>query len=100
MLDLVFAPQAFDDLRAARRWYEERREGLGADFEAGVEAILQRALHMPSSFPEVAFGARRAAVRRFPYDIYYRIAERQLVVVLIIHTARDPASAMARLQQH
>jgi hypothetical protein len=37
-------------------------------------------------------------VRRFPYDIYYRITERQLVVVLLFHTARDPESAIARLQ--
>ncbi|HUG24070.1 type II toxin-antitoxin system RelE/ParE family toxin [Piscinibacter sp.] len=100
MPGLVFTPQAFDDLRTARLWYEERRPGLGAAFESAVEALLDRALRMPDSFPEAAYGVRRAAVRRYPYDVYYRVRERQLVVVLVFHTARDPGLAMTRLQQH
>ena len=98
MLRLVFTRSAQGDLRQAIDWYDAQRPGLGAGFESAVEAVLERALHMPHSFPAVMDDFRRAAVRRFPYDIYYRITERQLVVVLVFHTARDPQSAIARLQ--
>ena len=98
MLRLVFTRSAQDDLRQARHWYEEHRPGLGLQFEAAVETVLERAMRMPHSFPSALDDFRRAAVRRFPYDVYYRITERQLVVVLLFHTARDPESAIARLQ--
>ncbi len=34
--ELVLAPEAFDDLRSAYRWYEERRSGLGLAFEHAI----------------------------------------------------------------
>jgi len=98
MLRLVFTRSAQDDLRQASHWYEEQRPGLGLRFEAAVEAVLDRDLRMPHSFPAALVDFRRATVRRFPYDVYYRVTERQLVVVLVFHTARDPESAIARLQ--
>ncbi|HEY0857606.1 MAG TPA: type II toxin-antitoxin system RelE/ParE family toxin [Albitalea sp.] len=99
MRSLAFTPQAVDDLRNARRWYDEQRHGLGLEFESAVEAVLYRALNMPQSFPQALPGVRRAAVRRFPYDAYYRFDDHRLVVVLLFHTAQHPDKAMARLQQ-
>lgn len=100
MLSLAFSPSAIDDLRAARLWYEEHRPGLGMQFQSAVELVLDRASRSPLSFPTALQHFRRAAVRRFPYDIYYRIDEERLIVVLIIHTARHPGAVVARLQQH
>lgn len=100
MRELVLAPEAFDDLRSARRWYEARREGLGAAFEQAVEAVLTRVQRTPDSGREVAPGFRRAIVRRFPYDLYYSFDERRVLVLLIFHTARDPAAILRRLGKH
>lgn len=98
MRELVLTPEAFDDLHSAYRWYEEKRPGLGADFERVVEATLTRIQRMPAGSPEVAPPFRRAVVRRYPYDIYYTFDEQQVLVVLIFHTARDPAASLARLR--
>ncbi len=98
--ELVLAPEAFDDLRTAYRWYEERRRGLGAAFEQAVEAVLTRIQRAPESSPEVAPPFRRAIVRRFPYDRYCTFDDRQVLVVLVFHTARDPAAILRRLGQH
>ena len=32
----------------------------------------------------------RAMVSRFPYSVFYRIEPKQVVVLTILHTARDP----------
>jgi len=100
MRELILTPEAFDDLRAARRWYEERRRGLGAAFELAIEAALVRIQRSPESSPEVAAPFRRAVVRRFPYDVFYEFDDRKVLVVLVFHTARDPETAIARLRKH
>ena len=35
-------PEAEADLAEAKRWYEERRQGLGADFVLCVDEALER----------------------------------------------------------
>lgn len=98
--ELVLAPEAFDDLRSAYRWYEERRSGLGLAFEHAIEAAMSRIQRSFDGHPEVAAPFRRAIVRRFPFDLYYTFDDRQVVVVLIFHTARDPATILRRLGKH
>lgn len=53
---------------------------------------------MPTSFPEVEPPFRRAIVRRYPYDVYYQIDDREIVIVLVFHTAQSPLRALHRLR--
>jgi plasmid stabilization system protein ParE len=100
MRALVLTPEAFDDLRTARRWYEEQHAGLGAAFELAIEATLTRIQRMPTGFPEVAPPLRRAIIRRYPYDVYYEFNDREIVVVLVFHTAQNPARLLQRLRKN
>jgi plasmid stabilization system protein ParE len=97
---LILTPEAFDDIRAARSWYEQRREGLGAAFDLALEATLMRLQRMPEAHPLVAPPFRRAVVRRFPYEVFYRLDADTAVIVLVFHTAQDPTRALSRLRQH
>jgi len=96
---LILTPEAFADIRAARRWYEERRKGLGTAFELALEATLSRLQRMPEAHPLVLPPFRRAVIRRFPYEVFYRDAD-DIVIVMVFHTAQDPARAIERLRQH
>ena len=100
MRTLVLTPEAFNDLRAATRWYEEQRSGLGATFEQAIDAALMRLQRVPLSFPAVAEPFRSAVVKRFPYDIYFSVDDQRVLVVLFIHTARDPKVILERLRRH
>lgn len=100
MRALVFTPEAFDDLRRACHWYDARRAGLGAQLESAVEAALLPALHSPESFPLLEGRFRRVVVRRFPYHAYVTADDRQLTVLLVFHTAQDPAKVFGRLTSH
>ena len=44
----------------------------------------------PDIFARVHGAVRRAVVSRFPYAVFYRIETKRIVVLAIIHTARDP----------
>ena len=100
MHKLVLTPGAFDDLRGATRWYEEKRSGLGATFEQAIDAAPMRLQRVPLSFPAVDDSFRRSIVKRFPYDIYFSFDDQRVLVVLVIHTARDPKAVLERLRRH
>ena len=68
--------------RSAHRFREEFLPAVDATFDA-IERI-------PEMFRRVHGEVRRANVSRFPYAVYYRIDPKSVVVLTVLHTARDP----------
>jgi toxin ParE1/3/4 len=89
-LPLIVNPLAEGDLAAAKAWYDERRPGLGGEFLLCVEDVFERIQRMPESSEKVFQELRLALVRRFPYAVIYRVDERQVTIVAVYHTRRDP----------
>jgi plasmid stabilization system protein ParE len=87
---LVFRRRVGQDLAAAYGWYEGQRAGLGEDFLAEIEESLDTIERFPEMFAQVHGEVRRAMVSRFPYAVFYRIEREQVVVLTVLHTARDP----------
>jgi plasmid stabilization system protein ParE len=77
----------FDD---AFDWYERQRPGLGVDFVAHVQAVLDEIGARPEMFAEVFSDIRRATVRRFPYSVFYKVEPQRVVVLAVFHSRRDP----------
>lgn len=97
MKPLVIEPEAEEDIRSARDWYEAQREGLGEDFTLCLDACFGTVQQQPRSFQKVRKTARRALVHRFPYLVLF-VAQRDAVIVIgVFHTSRDPASWDERL---
>ena len=86
-----FRPQAEDEVLEARRWYEERKPGLGTDFGDAVSDTISRVADNPFEFPLVRGEIRRAVLRRFPYAVYFRTFGDD-IVVLAVHGRQDPRS--------
>ncbi len=93
---MIIRPEAEADLVNARDWYERQREGLGAAFLLCVEEVLDRIDRTPEIYVMVYQDVRRAFTRRFPYAVYYRIANNEVVVLGIFHTRRDPREWQSR----
>jgi plasmid stabilization system protein ParE len=87
---VVIRPEAEADLAEAFAWYEERRAGLGDRFLLSVEATLSAIKRYPESFPVVHRQVRRALLRRFPYGVFYTVAESAIVVFAVFHCGRAP----------
>jgi len=92
---VVFRPRAEDEAVEARRWYESRRVGLGHEFGQATDALITRISENPLVFPLVHGETRRAVLSRFPYAIYFRLAD-DTVVVLAIHGRQDPSRWQGR----
>jgi plasmid stabilization system protein ParE len=93
---VVFRPRAAEEARAARRWYEEQKPGLGARFADALDETLQRIVSSPSAFPLVHGEIRRAVVRQFPYGVYFRAHAHDLVVIAVMHGRRHPRRWQSR----
>jgi hypothetical protein len=89
-LEVVFRPQAEDEVLEVRQWYESKRPGLGQEFHQELNAIIQRIAAGPLVFPRVHGDTRRAMLSRFPYAVHSRVAD-PAVVVLAIHGRQHPS---------
>jgi plasmid stabilization system protein ParE len=97
-------PEAKQELAAAAAWYEERREGLGLELVAEVDAVFAAIARSPSRFPLYSRVApelrvRRAAARRFPYSIAFIELATVVRVIAIAHERRRPGYGAARLKR-
>jgi plasmid stabilization system protein ParE len=89
-LPIVFRMEAQSEFDQAFDWYESKQPGLGIDLLNCVAEALKRIELMPESSVQVFEDIRRAVVHRFPYSVFYRIEESQIVVLAVFHTKRDP----------
>jgi plasmid stabilization system protein ParE len=89
-LPIVFRMEAQSEFDRAFDWYENKQPGLGVDFLNHVAEMLNHVELMPESSAQVFEDIRRAVVHRFPYSVFYRIEESQIVVIAVFHTKRDP----------
>jgi hypothetical protein len=97
-------PEAKKEVAAAAAWYDERREGLGLELIAEVDAVFAAIARSPSRFPlypRVApeLRVRRAAARRFPYSIAFIELATVVRVIAIAHERRRPGYWAARLKR-
>ncbi len=94
---LLVRRQAKADLRRAARWYEQQLLGLGREFVAEVDAVLDRVVENPLQYQAIYRDVRRALPRRFPYGVFYRIEGNDIVVFAIVHLHRDEDTWQDRL---
>ena len=85
------------EVEAAFEWYEHEQPGLGFEFLDELRATYQRILDSPLGYQHLRAGIRRALTHRFPYAIYYSFEGVAIVMLAVLHTARDPAEWQERI---
>jgi plasmid stabilization system protein ParE len=95
-LELTVRPEAEADALEAFRWYNEQVPGLGQEFLGELDRVMASIQANPQIHGKVHREMRRALVRRFPYGVFYSVTSDRIVVVAILHTARDPRMAPTR----
>lgn len=93
----IVRPAAAADIDDAFLWYEGQRRGLGYEFLAAANTLMDAVAEHPLRYPIVRRGARRALLRRFPYAIYFRVYEDVIVVIACMHGRRSPRRWRARM---
>ena len=94
---LAIRPEAEADIAEAFDWYEEQVLGLGSDFLLCLDAVLNEIRRNPLLYPQIHRKARRALVRRFPYQILYVYIDETITVIAVFHAKRNPKIWKKRL---
>ena len=89
-LKVFFRPEAETDIEEAAIWYENQRPGLGDEFLDELRSLCKTISENPAIYPVVHRSTRRALIRRFPFGVYFRIEDEQVIVFAIIHGSRHP----------
>lgn len=89
---LTVRKEAESDISDTFVYYEKRRVGLGHDFLLCVEDALSKIERNSLQHKIIYKELRRIAVRRFPYRIFYFVAEDRVIVTAVFHARKDPRS--------
>ena len=90
-LPVVYRRRVQHDLAGAFDWYELQQRQLGEEFLSAVQATLRAIEQYPELFAAGHSEVRRAVVFRFPFAVFYTVEARRIVVLRVLHTARNPA---------
>ena len=78
-------------------YYNQCSPGLGLEFLNELERQILIIAAMPMQWQVVDASIRRALMKRFPYVIYYRVLNNDVLRVTIVkHQRRHPAYGSAR----
>lgn len=86
---VIVRSEARRDIREARLWYRNLSDQLGEDFLGAVDDAIVFAQERPLAFRLVHRTFRRVLLHRFPYALFYHAGEGRIVVVAVLHQARD-----------
>lgn len=87
---VIIRPEAKQDLREAKAWYRSISRELGNDLLQQIDDAITLVQERPLAFPIVLRTFRRVLLHRFPYALFYYAGNNRIVVVAVLHQARDP----------
>jgi len=87
---VLFTPAAEADVEEAFAWYEAQRPGLGERFLRALDVTMASIEEHPEAYAVIHRKTRRVLLPRFPYGVYYRVLESNLLVVACMHGKRHP----------
>ncbi|TCO89290.1 ParE-like toxin of type II ParDE toxin-antitoxin system [Chthoniobacter flavus] len=88
---VLLRPAAEVDIAQAAAWYDEQQPGLGGEFLEEIARIIEG---LPANPFLTARRHRTRNIRwlfpaRFPYRVVYEITNDVILIISVIHAARD-----------
>lgn len=86
---VVFLPEAADDIAGAHAGYERQSTGLGDRFLEALRDLIDRVRDEPRLYGIFRRGVRAAPIRGFPFVVYYRERDADVLIVAVQHGRRS-----------
>jgi plasmid stabilization system protein ParE len=80
---------AISDLAVGRKFYDRQEQGVGDYFFDSLFTEID-SLAIYGGIHAIHFGFHRLLAKRFPYAIYYRIIDAQVVVFRVLDCRQNP----------
>lgn len=87
---VIIQPEAEQDLDTVYHYFESQKPGLGFEFLAEITETIEVLEDNPMLFQRVHRELRRAIVKRFGYNLIYKVMDSEVLILAIMHGSRDP----------
>lgn len=96
-MTVIYHPAIEHELRQIIDFYEDRSPALGIQFLDEFEKQILSIASMPTRWVIVEADIRRSLMKRFPYVIYFRVLNEDLLRVTVVkHQRRHPNYGLQR----
>lgn len=98
--DIIFSCVARLEFDEAILWYDEQQPGLGDEFEAEINHVIEEIQKTPERFRFASLETRKARLlgRFNRYSIYFYAQPDHIGIVSVFDGARNPAELRRRLK--
>lgn len=94
---IEYHPAIESELQEIVKYYNNCSQGLGSEFLDEFEFQILRISSMPTRWMVVEKDIRRSLMKRFPYVIYFRALENEILRVTVVkHQRRHPDYGRSR----
>ncbi len=97
MIKVRFLPAAEAELLHETNYYSKARKGLGVRFKDAVQAATDRAARAPEGGAPGLGGTRKFRVKGFPFNVYYRHNQHEVLVVALAPDSKRPGYWLSRV---
>ena len=89
---------AEDDLEEGHRFYESQADGLGSYFLDTLYSDIDSLAYF-AGMHRIVLGYHRLLSKRFPFAVYYRVADDVVTVFAILDCRRNPSWIREKLSK-
>ena len=93
---LDFHPLVPIDLAEASAWYGRQEPGIGVRLESEAKNVFRRLGDEAFLYTVRFLDIRRVNLPKFPYGVYYFVVGDAVVVLAMLHGARDSEEELSR----
>jgi len=86
---VINRPEVYEDLISAAGWYDQRRDGLGVEFENEFLDALTIIESRPESFAPDHTGYRACRLKRFAAVVYFVVTGDSIIVAGVFVNGRN-----------
>jgi plasmid stabilization system protein ParE len=89
---------AEDDLEEGYRFYESQADGLGTYFLDTLYSDIDSLAYF-AGMHRIVFGHHRLLSKRFPFAVYYRVSDDEVIVFAVLDCRRNPSWIRKKLSK-
>ena len=90
MTEVIVTSAAEQDFTASLCWYANQSREIANDFDSEFDRVMQELLLDPERFPYCDDVHRFVLMRRFPFQVIFRIDGSDVVIIAVAHASRSP----------
>jgi plasmid stabilization system protein ParE len=90
--EIIVSREAQADIALAVASFRDISPSLAVQFGEELERVYTNITEYPELYPVVYKTFRRGLLRKFPYSVFYTLAKSFILVVGVVHQARDEST--------